>query len=124
LKKTNPSSSSKDNSFSSEQYLYLTTRGRRSGLPREIEIWFTYRNGRFYLIAEYATSNWLQNLGAYPEAQLRVAGKRFTVRARTVSAQSEPELHRTIADLSRAKYGWGDGMVVELEAVPAANEDG
>jgi deazaflavin-dependent oxidoreductase (nitroreductase family) len=124
LKKTNPSSSSKDNSFSREQYLYLTTRGRRSGLPREIEIWFTYRNGRFYLIAEYATSNWIRNLRAHPEAQLRVAGKGFEVRARTVSAETEPELHRDITDLSRAKYGWGDGTVVELEPVSAANDSG
>ena len=34
-----------------EQYLYLTTRGRKSGRSREIEIWFTHRDGRFYVIA-------------------------------------------------------------------------
>jgi hypothetical protein len=33
-------------------FLYLTTAGRISGQPREIEIWFTERGGRFYLIAE------------------------------------------------------------------------
>jgi deazaflavin-dependent oxidoreductase (nitroreductase family) len=121
LKKTNPSSSSKDNRFSGEQYLYLTTRGRSSGLPREIEIWFTYRSRRFYLIAEHATSNWIRNLGTHPDAQLRVAGESFTVRARTVSAEDEPELHRAIADLSREKYGWGEGTVVELEPVATTN---
>jgi deazaflavin-dependent oxidoreductase (nitroreductase family) len=107
LKKTNPNSSSKDSSFNREQYLYLTTRGRKSGLPREIEIWFTYRDGRFYLIAEYPTSNWVQNLRAEPKAQVRVAGQRFTARARFVSAEDEPELHRAIAGLSTEKYGWG-----------------
>src|SRR5438445_328723 len=35
------------------QYLYLTTTGRRTGRPREIEIWFTQRRGRYYLIAEH-----------------------------------------------------------------------
>src|SRR6202453_5331137 len=72
LKKTNRNSSSKTNSFDGEQYLYLTTRGRSSGLPREIEIWFTHRDGRFYLIAEYPTSNWVRNLEADSHVQVRV----------------------------------------------------
>ena len=117
MKKTNPNSSSKDSNFEREQYLYLTTRGRNTGLPREIEIWFTYRDGRFYLIAEYPTSNWLQNLRANPHAQVRVAGQSFTVEARFVTAEGEPELHRAIAGLSTKKYGWGDGTVVELQPI-------
>jgi deazaflavin-dependent oxidoreductase (nitroreductase family) len=119
LKKTNPSSSSKDSDFGREQYLYLTTRGRKSSLPREIEIWFTGRDGRFFLIAEYPTSQWVQNLRAHPEAQVRVAGGSFTVRARFVSPETEPELHATVAGLSREKYGWGEGLIVEL--VPKFN---
>ncbi len=114
MKKTNPNSSSKTNSFDREQYLYLTTLGRRSGLPREIEIWFTHRDGRFYLIAEYPTSRWIQNLQAHPEAQVRVAGENLTTRARIVSPEAEADLHHAIADLSRQKYGWGEGTIVEL----------
>jgi len=121
LKKTSPSSSSKVNNFDQEQYLYLTTRGRKTNLPREIEIWFTYRDGRFYLIAEYATSNWIQNLSANPEAQVRVAGQTLTVRARSISQEGEPELHAAISGLSREKYGLGEGAVVELEPISAAN---
>ena len=114
MKKTNPNSSSKTSNFDREQYLYLTTRGRRSGLPRQIEIWFTHREGRFYLIAEYATSKWLQNLRAHSDAQVRVGENNFTVHARFVSPESEPELHHAVSDLSRKKYGWGEGTVVEL----------
>lgn len=114
MTKTNPSSSSRTSNFDREQYLYLTTRGRRSGLPRQIEIWFTYREERFYLIAEYATSKWLQNLRAHPAAQMRVGENNSAVRARFVSAEAEPELHHAVADLSHEKYGWGEGTVVEL----------
>jgi deazaflavin-dependent oxidoreductase (nitroreductase family) len=123
LKTTNPNLNSKNNSFEREQYLYLTTRGRSSGLPREIEIWFTYRDRRFYLIAEYPTSNWLRNLQAHPEAQVRVGEKNVAVRARLISPETEPELHCAIADLSITKYGWGDGTVVELESVAATNQN-
>jgi deazaflavin-dependent oxidoreductase (nitroreductase family) len=111
LKKTSPNLSSKDSSFRREQYLYLTTRGRKSGLPREIEIWFTQRIGNFYVIAEYPTSNWVQNLLADPKAEVRVAGQSFAAEARFVT---EPELHRVIAKLSTEKYGWGEGTIVEL----------
>ena len=114
MKKTNPNSSSKDSNFDREQYLYLTTRGRKTAQPREIEIWFMYRDGLFYLIAEYPTSHWLQNLQAHPETQVRVSGEKFAARARIVSPQTEPELHRAIADLSIKKYGWGEGIIVEL----------
>jgi deazaflavin-dependent oxidoreductase (nitroreductase family) len=120
LKKTNPNSSSKDNNFDREQYLYLTTRGRKSDLPREIEIWFTHRDGRFYLIAEYPTSNWLQNLRADPKAQVRIAGQTFTANARFITAEAEPELHGAIASLSIKKYGWGDGTILEL--VPESSD--
>ena len=114
MKKTNPNSSSKDSNLDREQYLYLTTRGRSTGLSREIEIWFTGRSGRFYLIAEYPNSNWVQNLRALRKAQVRIAQQSFTVEARFVAPEAEPELHRAIADLSRQKYGWGDGTIVEL----------
>ena len=114
MKKTNPNSSSKDSNFEREQYLYLTTRGRKSGLPREIEIWFTHHEGRFYLIAEYSTSNWVQNLRVNPLAQVRVGGESFAIRARFVTPEADPELHRAVAGLSLVKYGWGEGTIVEL----------
>ena len=100
--------------FEREQYLYLTTRGRRSGRSREIEIWFTHHDGRFYVIAEYETSNWLRNIRSHPEVQVRVARLTFAARARVLSLPTDAELQRTIQDLSRRKYGWGDGVVVEL----------
>jgi deazaflavin-dependent oxidoreductase (nitroreductase family) len=114
LKKTNPSSSSKASKIDPEQYLYLTTRGRKSGRPREIEIWFTQRQGRFYVIAEYDTSHWLLNLRAHPDVQVRVGGQSFPARARVLCPDADAHLHRAIQDLSRARYGWGDGTVVEL----------
>lgn len=115
MKKTNPGSSSKVSSLDREQYLYLTTRGRTTGRSREIEIWFTERAGRFYIIAEYATANWLRNLQVTPDVTLRVAGQSFVARARVVSPENEAELWRFVQELSRKKYGWGDGTMVELE---------
>ena len=92
----------------------MITRGRRSGLPREIEIWFTYHDDRFYVIAEYPSSQWVKNLREYPLATLRVAGKELQARARVLSSETDAELCITVASLSRRKYGWGDGLAVEF----------
>lgn len=100
-----------------EHYLYLTTRGRNSGQPREIEIWFTHRDGRFYVIAEYKTSHWFQNIHANPQVEVRVAGCKFQAQARVLSPQADSDLNRAVQELSRKKYGWGDGVVVELQAI-------
>ncbi len=99
-----------------EEFLYLTTTGRTSGQPREIEIWFTERDGRYYLIAEHGErAHWVRNLRRDPRVQVRVGGRGFPARARVVDRRAEPALWRAARERSAAKYGWGDGLVVELD---------
>jgi deazaflavin-dependent oxidoreductase (nitroreductase family) len=101
--------------MTAQEYLYLTTTGRRTGLPREIEIWFTEREGRFYVIAEHREdAKWVRNIRADDAVQFRVGDQVFTGRGRVPDADTEAELIRTIQRLSEAKYGWGDGLVIEL----------
>lgn len=98
------------------QYLYLTTTGRRTGRPREIEIWFTARGGRYYLVAEHRErAQWVRNLKAMPRVGVRVGRRAFPAQARVVDAKTEPELARAVKTLSEKKYGWGSGLVVELD---------
>ena len=102
-------------------YLYLTTTGRRSGRPREIEIWFTRRDGRYYLIAEHGErAQWVRNILADPRVRWRVEDAAFTGRGRVVDPVAEPALSAAVRALSTEKYGWGDGLVVELTPGPAA----
>ncbi len=97
------------------QYLYLTTTGRRTGRPREIEIWFTRHEGRLYLVAEHRErTRWVQNLRALSRVTVRLGKRTFPARARVIDARPEPELARRVKAHSEKKYGWGDGLVVEL----------
>jgi deazaflavin-dependent oxidoreductase (nitroreductase family) len=97
------------------KYLYLTTTGRRTGRPREIEIWFTRHRARYYLVAEHGVAaQWVQNLLAHPTVRARVGAQRFRGRARVVDARAERALVATVRRLSEAKYGWGAGLVVEI----------
>src|SRR5262249_33948567 len=96
------------------EFLYLTTTGRRTGLSREIEIWFTEHRGRYYVIAEHRwDARWVQNLQAEPRASVRLGDRVFAARTRVVTVE-EPELLESVRTLSEKKYGWGDGLVVEL----------
>lgn len=98
-----------------EQFLYLTTTGRRSGQPRTIEIWFTEFQGCFYCIAEYETSKWLGNIRANPAVTWRVGQRQLAGSARVLDAQRDAYAWSFAQQLSRAKYGWGEGTVVELK---------
>jgi deazaflavin-dependent oxidoreductase (nitroreductase family) len=96
-------------------FLYLTTTGRESGQPREIEIWFTEHGGHFYLIAEHrGRAKWVGNVQAEPHVKVRVGDSRFDAAARVVRDDDEPELTSAVKELFDAKYGWSDGLVVEL----------
>jgi len=96
-------------------FLYLTTTGRVSGEPREIEIWFAERCGLFYVIAEHRErANWVRNILAQPQVKLRVGARQFDAAARVIHDEREPELAGAVKRLFDAKYGWSDGLVVEL----------
>ncbi len=97
------------------EFLYLTTTGRRTGLPREIEIWFVRQDARFYILSEHGRrAQWVKNILAEPRVRWRVDQNRFAGSARILDPTAEPELNTRIRSLSQQKYGWGDGLVVEL----------
>jgi len=94
--------------------LYLTTTGRVSGQAREIEIWFTEHAGQFYLVAERATANWVRNIQSLPQVKIRVRDAEFNAIARVVHNDREPQLAVIVKALFDGKYGWSDGLIVEL----------
>jgi deazaflavin-dependent oxidoreductase (nitroreductase family) len=98
------------------QYLYLTTIGRKTGSPREIEIWFTALDGRFYLIAEKREqANWVQNILRNPQVTFRVSEQTFSGVGRVTDEINEGELRRRVSERFDRKYGWSDGLIVELK---------
>jgi deazaflavin-dependent oxidoreductase (nitroreductase family) len=100
---------------SEAEFLYLTTTGRQTGQPREIEIWFTARDGRYYVIAEHRErAGWVQNVRADPRVHVRIGDRVFAATARVVDAPVDAHLAVAVQRLSESKYGWGDGLVVEL----------
>jgi deazaflavin-dependent oxidoreductase (nitroreductase family) len=50
----------------------ITTIGRRSGLPRRIEIWMLEVDGRFFITGTPGRRDWLANLIATPQLTLHL----------------------------------------------------
>lgn len=97
------------------QFLYLTTTGRRTGRRREIEIWFTRDGERHHVIAEHGErAQWVKNLRADPAVTVRVGRRTFRARARVLDGARQARAATAARARSEAKYGWGDGLVVEL----------
>jgi deazaflavin-dependent oxidoreductase (nitroreductase family) len=97
------------------QVLYLTTIGRRTGLPREIEIWFVVYRDRFYLFAETGeAAAWVKNIRQLPEVTVRIGEQQIVATARVLDRGADRELCDQVAAIADRKYGWGDGLPVEI----------
>ncbi len=73
-------------------YCYLTTTGRKSGQPREIEIWFGLAGTTLYLLSGGRdTSHWVRNIKETPAVTVRIAGQVFHGTARLVAPATEED---------------------------------
>ena len=112
---------------SDESFCYVTTRGRVTGRPHEIEIWYVVHDGALYLMAGGGESaDWVKNMRAESAVRVRLAGSEFDASAEVApSGVDEDLIRRAMA----AKYqGWEEGadlsewaltaLVVRLSPVP------
>jgi deazaflavin-dependent oxidoreductase (nitroreductase family) len=96
-------------------YLYLTTVGRVTGQPREIEIWFVESKGKLYILAEhFHEAQWVKNIEHHAQVRVRVGDREFDGTARVLDPERDREAWQTAQRLANEKYGWGEGLPVEI----------
>jgi deazaflavin-dependent oxidoreductase (nitroreductase family) len=102
-------------SVADKQVLYLTTIGHRTGLPRQIEIWFVVRGERFYVFAERGeAAGWVKNIRRNPKVTVRIGEWQIDATARVLDRQADRKLWKQVAAMADHKYGWGEGLPVEI----------
>ena len=85
-----------------DDFCYLTTRGRRTGRPHEIEICFALAGRTLYLLSGGGDrSDWVRNLRAEPAVTMRLRENAYAATARVVDDAEESERGR---DLVFEKY--------------------
>lgn len=101
-------------------YLNLTTKGRKTGLRHNVELWFAFEEGRLLFLA-HEDSNWWKNIVKNPNVEVEVSEILFQGKGRLV----QEKLDHVFA-LFRKKYGanqverWygeqrGERKTVEIE---------
>lgn len=104
-----------------KQVLHLTTIGRRTGLPREIEIWFVVRCERFYLFAETGeAAGWVKNIRCNPKVAVRIGEWQIDATAHVLDGHTDRKLCDQVTAIADRKYGWGDGLPVEISPLRRA----
>lgn len=80
-----------------EQFCYLTTTGRKSGLPREIEIWFGLNGQTLYMLSGGRDrSDWVKNIAATPVVSVRIGTQDFAGTGRVVTGSDEDAVARRL----------------------------
>ena len=90
-----------------ESFCYLTTRGRVTGSPHEIEIWFAAKGSSVYMLAGGGErADWVRNLLADPNVTVRIRDRVMRGRARVVEDSEEQAwARRALFDKYDPSYG-------------------
>jgi deazaflavin-dependent oxidoreductase (nitroreductase family) len=75
-----------------DDFCYLTTRGRVSGEPHEIEIWFALDGATLFLLAGGGEgSDWVRNLRVDPAVTVRLRDVTYDAIARVVDPGTDED---------------------------------
>ena len=75
-----------------DDFCYLTTRGRVTGAPHEIEIWFALDGDTMFMLAGGGErSDWVRNLQVDPAVTVRVRDVTHGATARVVVAGTDED---------------------------------
>jgi deazaflavin-dependent oxidoreductase (nitroreductase family) len=105
-------------SVAAQQVLHLTTVGRVTGRPREIEIWFILCREKFYLFSERGgAAGWVKNIQRNPNLSVRIGERRIKAVAKVLDYRADRQLWDEVQAIADRKYGWGAGLPVEITPV-------
>jgi len=75
-----------------EKFIYLTTRGRKSGNPHTVELWFAVAGKKIYLSHEGAYTDWMKNILEDGRVEFKIGKIQFKGNARIAKGGGAFEL--------------------------------
>lgn len=99
--------------LANNDYCYLLTTGRKSGLRRETEIWFVIHDGTLYVASGgRERSQWVKNLHANPQLVIRLGDAEYPAVMRDVTPEEDSLARRLLLEKYQRGYSgsleeWG-----------------
>jgi len=105
----------------SDDYCYVTTRGRITSNDHTIEIWYVRDDNTLYLLAGAGDrSDWVRNLQEEPAARVRIDDVTYEGRGRVVTDAEEDRHARTVVFDKYQPRNDGELVTWRERALPVA----
>jgi deazaflavin-dependent oxidoreductase (nitroreductase family) len=97
------------------QFLYLTTKGWKTGKEHKIEIWFIVYDNKYYIMSENGRSaHWVRNIMKNGDVFVATNNETFEGNARIVDGETDFKLVAEVSNRMGTKYNWNDGLIIEI----------
>jgi deazaflavin-dependent oxidoreductase (nitroreductase family) len=100
----------------------LTVRGRSSGLPRTAPVAIVELDGRRWIIGAYGDVQWVRNLRAASEAQIRFGGRAEHVVARELDTTEATDFYARTLPAFVGRLPWFGRLFARILFAAAAPE--
>ena len=80
------------NRVADEKYIYLTTKGRKTGNPHTVELWFAVAGNKIYLSHEGAFTDYMKNILKDNRVEFKIGKTQLKGNARIVKGGEAFEL--------------------------------
>jgi hypothetical protein len=74
------------------KFIYLATRGRKTGKTHIVELWFAFAEGKIYLSHEGSHTDWMRNIVKTDTVGVRIETVKFDAKATMVGEGSSREI--------------------------------
>jgi deazaflavin-dependent oxidoreductase (nitroreductase family) len=96
--------------------LLLTTKGRRTGLPRTTPLQYEEHDGKIYVMSAMGPrSDWYRNILVDPRVDVRMGTRRFEGFS---EATTDPVKIANLLELRLKKRPWMVGRILEADGLP------
>jgi deazaflavin-dependent oxidoreductase (nitroreductase family) len=106
----------------------LTARGRKTGQPRTVTMWYALGDGKIFLAGAPDPPHWVRNVRATPDVVVQIGRTRVRGRGRVVDDPAEARAIRdrfarryVLARLSRLFGGYTNSVPVVVEGLAPAD---
>lgn len=73
----------------SQKFIHLTTKGRKTGRPHSVELWFAASDGKVFLSHEGKETDWMKNIKQNGEVSFEIGGENFTGKGHYIEEPDE-----------------------------------